>query len=80
MHIVGVKKKKDDASKEKNPKDVFQVPRNMQLAYKYTLEGCNLGNIYCCANLSQMYARGDGNYCSVISRKRFRSNPFTFQA
>lgn len=60
MHIAGVKKKNDANSNDKKPKDIFKVPRNMQLAYKYTLEGCNLGNIYCCANLSQMYARGEG--------------------
>ncbi|KAF7271022.1 hypothetical protein GWI33_016053 [Rhynchophorus ferrugineus] len=36
------------------------IPRNMQKAFQYALEGCNLDNMYSCANLSQMYAKGEG--------------------
>lgn len=54
MYIKGVKKPDSDK------RDDFDVPINMKLAHKFALEGCNLGNVFCCANLSQMYSKGDG--------------------
>lgn len=32
----------------------------MQKAFDFAMKGCSLGNMYSCANLSQMYMRGDG--------------------
>lgn len=32
----------------------------MEKAFKYALEACHLGNMYGCANVSQMYSKGDG--------------------
>lgn len=56
MYIVGAK------NSDKPNSDEFEVPKDMKKAFQYALEGCNLGNMYSCANLSQMYAKGDGKY------------------
>lgn len=32
----------------------------MKIASQLSQRGCELGNIFACANLSRMYARGDG--------------------
>lgn len=55
MYISGVRKKESD----RNDK-LYDVAKNMKQAHKFALEGCNLGNVYCCANLSQMYSKGEG--------------------
>ncbi|KAG5887070.1 hypothetical protein JTB14_018242 [Gonioctena quinquepunctata] len=65
MYIVGVKKDSPNiievpkATENSKPEE-FRVPKNMQKAHEFALEGCNLGNMYSCANLSQMYTKGEG--------------------
>lgn len=54
MYISGMRNPKDPKKKE------FISKPDMQMAYNYAKEGCHLGNIYSCANLSQMYAKGEG--------------------
>lgn len=69
MYIAGVRKPNVKAKEfEKLTDDSYEVKKNMTKAFKYTLEGCNLGHIYSCVNLSQMYSRGDGkqSYKSII--------------
>ncbi|CAH0548956.1 unnamed protein product [Brassicogethes aeneus] len=56
MYIAGVRKKPEKDSKVVD----FVIQKNMQKAFMYAMDGCNLGNMYSCANLSQMYAKGDG--------------------
>lgn len=58
MYLQGVKKKLPENEKSKG--DVYEVCKDMQKAFKFASEGCHLGNIYSCANVSQMYARGEG--------------------
>ncbi|VEN53897.1 unnamed protein product [Callosobruchus maculatus] len=64
MYIVGVKKDPKAGTtatvSEVSKKEEFQVPKDMTKAFQFALEGCSLGNMYSCANLSQMYAKGDG--------------------
>lgn len=36
------------------------LERNTKEAHNISLQACELGNAYACANLSQMYLRGDG--------------------
>ncbi|XP_018323562.1 cytochrome c oxidase assembly factor 7 homolog [Agrilus planipennis] len=61
MYISGVKKPSVKASPEKEIKqEDYDVPKNMQEAFKLAQKGCELGNVYCCVNLSQMYKKGDG--------------------
>lgn len=38
----------------------FIVEKNMEKAFTFTYKACELKNMYACANLSQMYARGEG--------------------
>lgn len=38
----------------------FIVEKNMEKAFTFTYKACELSNMYACANLSQMYARGEG--------------------
>lgn len=58
LYIAGAKNGSKVGDK-KNQQDL-DLPRNMEKAFKYALEGCKLGNMYSCANVSQMYAKGDG--------------------
>jgi len=59
LYIAGAKNGQKIGEKGHNDSP-YDVPRNMKKAFKYALEGCNLGNMYSCANLSQMYSKGDG--------------------
>ena len=36
------------------------MEKDMSKAFEYTNKACELGNIFACANLSQMYKRGEG--------------------
>lgn len=36
------------------------IKQDYHRAYRYTKRGCELGHIHACANLSQMYRRGEG--------------------
>lgn len=38
----------------------FVVEKDMAKAFTFTYKACELNNMYACANLSQMYARGEG--------------------
>lgn len=70
MYIAGVKNRQE---KEKDkPKPEYLVPKNMQKAFIYAMDGCNLGNMYSCANLSQMYAKGDGVEKSKELAERYK--------
>ncbi|EFA05048.1 cytochrome c oxidase assembly factor 7 homolog [Tribolium castaneum] len=57
MYIAGVRKSPKDTSSDKIE---YAVAKDMKQAFKFALKGCELGNMYSCANLSQMYAKGDG--------------------
>ncbi|XP_015594245.1 cytochrome c oxidase assembly factor 7 homolog [Cephus cinctus] len=36
------------------------LEKNLKEAYKYSTKACELGNPYACANVAQMYTRGEG--------------------
>lgn len=36
------------------------ITKDMRKAFDYSVKACDLGNMYACANLSQMYRKGDG--------------------
>lgn len=61
MYIVGVKKDNTlgDARNSTNNEE-YKIPKDMQKAFFYAQEGCSLGNMFSCANVSQMYTKGDG--------------------
>lgn len=71
MHISGVQKKPEDmangggsasaSTQSKSLKDAdYIVLKDMKKAFQFAHKACELRNMYACANLSQMYARGDG--------------------
>lgn len=62
MHISGVQKKPEESQPAQTPaKDSeFIVHKDMKKAFEFAYKACELRNMYACANLSQMYARGDG--------------------
>lgn len=58
MYISGVRKHQKNEKPEE--KIEYDVEKDMKKAFKWAVKGCELGNMYSCANLSQMYAKGDG--------------------
>ncbi|XP_030379149.1 cytochrome c oxidase assembly factor 7 homolog [Scaptodrosophila lebanonensis] len=69
MHISGVQKKPEDAGQSTGGSNIsskglkdsdFIVLKDMKKAFQFAYKACELRNMYACANLSQMYARGDG--------------------
>lgn len=63
MYIQGVKNKPAGphaAQPPANNEEQIIVPKNMKEAFMYTNTACELQHIYACANLSQMYTRGEG--------------------
>lgn len=61
MYISGVRKEKQTPlSKPSDNPDDYVLARNMARAFQYAMKGCDLGNMYSCANVSQMYAKGEG--------------------
>lgn len=59
IYIEGLKKSGADVAAGQVE---YEVRGDKEKAFRYAKEGCDLGNIYCCANLSQMYKKGDGTY------------------
>ncbi|XP_053670726.1 cytochrome c oxidase assembly factor 7 homolog [Anopheles nili] len=47
-------------SMDQRPPGAYVVERNMEKAFEFAYKACELRNMYACANLSQMYAKGDG--------------------
>lgn len=41
-------------------KNDFIIEKNMEKAFTFSYKACELNNMYACANLSRMYARGEG--------------------
>jgi cytochrome c oxidase assembly factor 7 len=53
-------------------KDGYLVAKDMEKAFNYAYKACELKNMYACANLSQMYARGDGTPKSEENAAKFK--------
>lgn len=61
MHISGVQKQAEEHVSTKPAKESdYIVLKDMKKAFDFAYKACELRNMYACANLSQMYARGDG--------------------
>lgn len=50
----------------------YVVEKNMEKAFAFTYKACELKNVYACANLSQMYARGEGTEKNVEKAEKFK--------
>lgn len=48
------------------------IAKDMKRCFEYSVKACDLDNMYACANLSIMYARGDGVEKNVDLAKKYR--------
>lgn len=76
LHIAGVhsdpeKDTTTELSAKRDAKD-YILPKDMTKAFDYATKACGLRNMYACANLSQMYARGDGTEKSEEKAEKFK--------
>lgn len=63
MHISGVQKNPEESyppPQTPAKETEFVILKDMKKAFQFAYKACELRNMYACANLSQMYARGDG--------------------
>lgn len=79
LHISGVNAKADNqlpiskgSTSESDTKD-YIIPKNMEKAFNFAYKACELRNMYACANLSQMYARGDGTEKNEEKAAKFKA-------
>lgn len=81
MHISGVLKKESASAKEPTStnKDDYVVQKDMQKAFEFAYKACDLKNMYACANLSQMYKRGDGTEKDEKKADQFKKKALEMQ-
>lgn len=64
MYISGVSKnsEKADPAKTSKPAETgeFLLAKDMKRAFDFGVKACDLNNMYACANVAQMYMKGDG--------------------
>ncbi|XP_058064313.1 cytochrome c oxidase assembly factor 7 homolog [Anopheles bellator] len=54
------------------PASAYVVERDMEKAFEFAYKACELRNMYACANLSQMYAKGDGTARDEKKAEKFK--------
>ncbi|ETN59080.1 beta-lactamase hcpA [Anopheles darlingi] len=57
----------------------FVVERDMEKAFEFAYKACELRNMYACANLSQMYAKGDGTVRDEKKAEKFKQMALEMQ-
>lgn len=57
----------------------FIVQKDMEKAFSFTYKACELKNMYACANLSQMYARGEGTVKSPEKAEIYKKKAIDLQ-
>lgn len=57
----------------------FVVMKDMGKAFSLAYKACELNNMYACANLSQMYARGEGTEVNADKAEQFRKKAIKIQ-
>lgn len=50
----------------------FIIEKDMAKAFGFAYKACELKNMYACANLSQMYARGEGTAKNEANAEKYR--------
>lgn len=79
MFISGVFKR-DDGKKPTNPEPSdFLVQKDMKKAFEFATKACDLDNMYACANLSQMYMKGDGTEKNEKKAEQFKKKALEMQ-
>lgn len=77
MYISGVLNKEE---KVKNPQPSdFLVQKDMKQAFEFAYKACDLDNMYACANLAQMYSRGDGTEKNEKKAEQFKKKAMEMQ-
>jgi len=83
LYISGVEKTIKECQpatkKEEMKVSDVAVSRDMKKAFDFAYKACELRNMYACANLSQMYARGDGVEKDKLLAEHFRKVAVTMQ-
>lgn len=90
MHISGIEKSEETQSSQSNsvppPSNIVQpdgeyvVVKDMHKAFTFAYKACELKNMYACANLSQMYARGDGTEKNEEKAEKFKKIALEMQS
>ncbi|KAK8723157.1 hypothetical protein OTU49_011868 [Cherax quadricarinatus] len=55
------------------------INKDMSKAFSYSLKACELGNMYACANISQMYHKGDGVEKNEEKSKEYKEKALDMQ-
>lgn len=84
MHISGVQKQPETLQSSSTPtKQVtdadYIILKDMKKAFEFAYKACELRNMYACANLSQMYARGDGTEKNLEKAEKFKKMALEMQ-
>lgn len=79
MHISGVPKTADLGHTKELPDSEMFLKKDMKKAFDFAYKSCELRNMYACANVSQMYARGDGTEKSEASATKYKQIAMTLQ-
>lgn len=58
----------------------FVVAKDMEKAFNFAYKACELKNMYACANLSMMYAKGEGTKQSDEKAEKFKKIVLDMQA
>lgn len=62
---------KESSSSAKESSD-YILQKDMKKAFEFAYKACELRNMYACANLSQMYARGDGTEKNEAEAEKYK--------
>lgn len=78
MFISGVLKQDENRPKNPQPSD-FILEKDMKKAFEFAFKACDLDNMYACANLSQMYMKGDGTEKNEKKAEQFKKKALEMQ-
>lgn len=83
MHISGVQIKPEEnhppANQTPAKESDYIVLKDMKKAFEFAYKACELRNMYACANLSQMYARGDGTEKNEKEAEKYKKMAMEMQ-
>lgn len=79
MHISGVPKSGDLGHTKELPDSEMFLKKDMKKAFDFAYKACELRNMYACANLSQMYARGDGTEKNEPNAEKYKKIALSLQ-
>uniref|UniRef100_A0A0K8TQY0 Putative sel1 repeat-containing protein 1 n=1 Tax=Tabanus bromius TaxID=304241 RepID=A0A0K8TQY0_TABBR len=79
MHISGVQRQPDGTMSGENSGNEYIIHKDMKKAFDFAYKACELKNMYACANLSQMYARGDGTERNEEKAEKFKKMALEMQ-